>query len=73
MKKRARGGERGRDKDALKKHSLGWEIQISRKSFFYERRNELMGFQDKIGGNDTTGCILVILRHKRILLFIQLE
>ena len=25
------------------------------------------------GGNDTTGCTLVILRHNRVLLFIQLE
>ena len=28
---------------------------------------------DIFRGNDTTGCTLVILRHNRVLLFIQLE
>ena len=49
--KKRRGGGMGGDKDALKKHPLGLEIKNSRKSFFYERRNELMGFQDKTALN----------------------
>ena len=45
------------------------------RELLYTVANPARGLLDreKIRGNDTTGCTQVILRHYRVLLFIQLE